>query len=205
MSPTENQPLSTFEQTKILIFFIFLIPLIMLWGIGLLFIGLFIILIFHARRQKSTSTLEAGIICFKVTALVFLSAWWILYLHRGFTSYFRYHYYDSLLEMALSSMGSGDFRHMITFSIISLAYYFGASFLFLSPVRLHRMWISKNGIFSSNENHTNTDDNTLNYLKKSSHSTADELIKLAQLRNQGDISEEQYQNAIRKTLDGSEH
>lgn len=85
-----------------------------------------------------------------------------------------------------------------TISLIALAYIFAINYLFLTPLRRHKEWVEVNGIFStkpkvSSNSEIKTDRNIIKSEKYKSYSVADELIKWAKLKEDGHITDEQFQ------------
>lgn len=109
-----------------------------------------------------------------------------------------------------SAKQSGDYyghpRNMLlTFalnSIIPIFYYVVVNLLFLTPLKRHREWVEKNGFFKSSQINLNEDKDVdiIKGEKLRSYSVADELTKWAQLKVDGHISEEEYEEARRKLL-----
>ncbi len=78
-----------------------------------------------------------------------------------------------------------------------------ARILFLKPLQSHENWIVKNGFFSSKEQEHTADNLAPNIIKGEklkAFSVADELLKWAKLKEDGHISQEEYEQARKKLL-----
>ncbi len=90
-------------------------------------------------------------------------------------------------------------------SFISYLYSLAVKFLFYNPLNSHSEWVTINGIFSSKKSKVqdeNNDDPQLNIIKGEKfkqYSVADELIKWAKLKEDGHISEDEF-NEVRSKL-----
>lgn len=85
-----------------------------------------------------------------------------------------------------------------TISVIALAYLLAVNFLFLKPLLRHKEWVIVNGIFSASPKVTSNAEiksgrKIIKNEKYKSYSVADELIKWAKLKEDGHITEEQFQ------------
>ena len=87
-------------------------------------------------------------------------------------------------------------------SLIPIVYFILINVLFLAPLKTHREWVEKNGFFKSTKIKSNEDKDVdiIKGEKLRSYSVADELTKWAQLKVDGHISEEEYEEARRKLL-----
>ena len=91
---------------------------------------------------------------------------------------------------------------------ISVFYLVISNKLFLNPLQAHKDWVAKNGIFSSKAKHLNSDLKQADIRiirgeKFSSFSVADELLKWAKLKEDGHITEQEYNEARKKLLQGN--
>ena len=88
---------------------------------------------------------------------------------------------------------------------IGLAYYIGLNKLFLEPLATHREWVAEYGIFKKGVTPARfeqvaTEVEYIKLKKVTSASAADELLKWIKLKEDGCISEEEFQAIRRKTL-----
>lgn len=75
------------------------------------------------------------------------------------------------------------------------------NFLFVKPLKDHYAWVGSNGIFTKSAKVANEHDvNIIKTEKLKAYSVADELQKWIQLRDEGHISEEEFQKAKEKIL-----
>ncbi len=88
---------------------------------------------------------------------------------------------------------------------LSFAYLILVQVLFLNPLKSHREWVVVNGIFSSKpksamQSSTGAEMSIMNAEKLKQYSVADELLKLAKLKEDGHITEEEFSEARKKLL-----
>jgi hypothetical protein len=93
----------------------------------------------------------------------------------------------------------------LTFSGIAFAYLIVIQVLFYSPLNRHREWVEVNGFFSSKlksgKNSANKSEvEIIKGEKLKQYSVADELIKWAKLKEDGHVSEEEFNEAKNKLL-----
>lgn len=76
--------------------------------------------------------------------------------------------------------------------------------LFLNPLSKHREWVEINGVFStkpkSNLDNSGVEFKIIKGEKLKQYSVADELIKWAKLKEDGHISDEEFNDARNKLL-----
>ena len=192
----KNQPLSSSDQGKILIFTLLMAPsVIFIFGaipaIFLVF-GLYMM-----KKNQDFSSIETAVRNF-----------------RGYTSL-------ALIGCVLSSLYWGNiyfneevgdrWRHgteffvSMTFAAIAVAYFIVVHALFFKPLKTHSEWISVNGIFSSKPKSAAkpAEESELNIIKGEKlrqYSVADELLKWAKLKEEGHISEAEFNEARSKLL-----
>lgn len=92
-----------------------------------------------------------------------------------------------------------------TISLIALAYIFAINYLFLPPLMRHKEWVEVNGIFSkkpkvSSDSEIKTDRQIIKGEKYKTYSVAEEFTKWAKLKEDGHITEEQFQEFKDKLL-----
>lgn len=189
-------PLSTGEQAKIILFFLIMIPLIAFFGLGLIFIVLFIFCTHLAKRNRSTATLEAAISSFRVLLLVAVGIFILVAAFGASLNDWPQNraWYDK--EMVVVSL---------FWAVIFFVYFLLTGYLFLKPVQRNRDWISQHGFFASRERKSGSviqsgSPDIRKSEKLLSYSVADELIKWSKLKDQGHITLEEYQRAREKLL-----
>ena len=85
---------------------------------------------------------------------------------------------------------------------VSFAYVLILNRLFFLPLERHREWVAVNGIFSNTPRSTpaQSEVDIIRGERMKSFSVADELIKWAKLKEDGHISEQEYNDARKKLL-----
>lgn len=102
---------------------------------------------------------------------------------------------------------SGDEEFVLSLigASICLAYLIAVNFLFLRPLASHESWVEINGIFSNKPRSAKTaigasEMDIIKGEKLKQYSVADELLKWAKLKEEGHISEDQFNEARSKLL-----
>lgn len=195
----KNQPLNSGEQSKILIFCLLLAPSIV-FGVGAipaLFIGFGV---FMLKKHEDFSHIETAVrnskayIFFIFFACV-LTAIYLADTYRDpdHTYYFGTWYNEPMFIISLIFAG------------IALAYIVLINVIFLKPLSAHSEWVEKNGIFSSKIKSSiiQSEPSEVAIIKGEKlkqYSVADELLKWAKLKEDGHISEEEFNDARAKLL-----
>lgn len=194
-----NQPLNSSDQSKILIFSLLLAPSV-IFGVGAipaLFLGFGI---FMLKKHEDFSHIETAVRNSKAYISLLLIGWIIAAVYFGSTYGNPDHYY---------SWGEwkdqDEFIVALIFAGIALAYIILINFIFFKPLNSHREWVEKNGIFSSKNkssisNLKSSDVDIIKGEKLKQYSVADELTKWAKLKEDGHISEEEFNEARAKLL-----
>lgn len=183
----QNTPLSSLDQSKILVFALLLIPM------NLIFVGiiptLFILFsVFMMRKNSDFSYIETAAKIYKIyIKLAMAIITWI-----AIVFYFNeYSSADELIACAVSM-------------VIAVFFHVVASPLFFTPLQTHREWVEKNGIFTTREKKSGANsERSINITggeKLRSFSVADELMKWAKLRDDGLVSEDEFEEARKKLL-----
>lgn len=97
------------------------------------------------------------------------------------------------------------FFGFLIFTGIACAYLIVVQVLFYSPLKKHREWVAVNGIFSTKPRSDKSASNQsevdiIKGEKLKQYSVADELIKWAKLKEDGHISEDEFNEARSKLL-----
>lgn len=195
-----NQPLNSGDQSKILIFTLLLAPLVVL-GVGVipaLFIGFGI---FMLKKHEDISHIETAVKNSKGYISLLFVGCILATIYFGST----YGNADHMSYDGTYWFNKDEFIASIIFSIIALAYLILVQVLFLKPLRTHSEWVEKNGIFSSRpkslgEKNNTSDVDIIKGEKLKQYSVADELIKWARLKEDGHISEGEFNEARAKLL-----
>ena len=90
---------------------------------------------------------------------------------------------------------------LLTNSII----YFLSDILYFNIIKRHEKWILNNGIFADFKGEKSFIEKTtekIQTIKKESTNTADELLKWAELKEKGLVTDEEFQKAKEKILEG---
>jgi hypothetical protein len=91
----------------------------------------------------------------------------------------------------------------IVFSFFGILYFFLLKFFFYNPLVNHEEWVIKNGIFSTKEKALVVTENSPNIFNNEGikqYSVADELLKWAKLKEDGLISDKEFEQAKAKIL-----
>jgi hypothetical protein len=190
----KNTPLSSGEQSKIILFILLLLPAIFL-AAGIL-PAIFLIFGFSMmKRNEDFGYIEAAVRAFKVYTVIPLLILGGCVIVFGYEYKICEGYCSGRTEALLITLG---------FFTITLAYIILVHVLFLSPLRKHNQWVTVNGVFSSKPNSSKINNaleaDIIKGEKFKTYSVADELIKWAQLKEGGHISEQQYDDAKNKLL-----
>jgi hypothetical protein len=190
-----DQPLNSADQSKILIFTLLMLPFTF-FGAAILPALFLCIGVFMMKKHEDFSYIRTAVkIC----------NWYGILPALGFTTIgiitalkFSPSGYDK------SFYSSDAFMISLIGLTISIIYIFFLNTLFLKPLVSHWKWIELNGIFSSKPKNKNiVKDSEIDIIKSESlrsYSVADELIKWAKLKEDGYISEEEFQHARDKLL-----
>ncbi|MDO6427133.1 SHOCT domain-containing protein [Thalassotalea sp. 1_MG-2023] len=195
-----NQPLSSSDQSKILIFSLLLAPSVV-FGVGAI-PALFIIFgIFMLKKNEDFSHIETAVKNSKAYISLLLFGCIIATIYFGST----YGNPDHYSEYSGTWINQNDFIVSLIFTGIALTYIILISFLFFKPLNSHRGWVEANGIFSSKNkssiiNSKSSDVDIIKGEKLKQYSVADELTKWAKLKEDGHISEEEFSEARTKLL-----
>lgn len=98
------------------------------------------------------------------------------------------------------------FAPLIVLSVPAMGYYFAVEQLFYRPLKSRYLWVEHNGIFSSRATELTDTSNQVELdivkgerLKQ--YSVADELLKLAKLKDEGHITEDEFKKAKAELLE----
>ncbi|MBC7751510.1 MAG: SHOCT domain-containing protein [Candidatus Saccharibacteria bacterium] len=187
-----NQPLSSNDLTKILIFILLILPSIF-FVVGIIPALFLAFGIFMMKKSKDFSHLETAVRNYKYYVLIPIVGSILGSLGVVVFWVFRIDRFDSQ-DLAIGlAICSGFFT-------IPLLHIFLVKKLFLSPLKSHADWVAENGIFSG-RNGTKKD--SLDIVKSEglrSFSVADELIKWAKLKEDGHITEQEFDDVRKKLL-----
>jgi len=187
----ENTPLTSSDHSKILVFALLMLP-----SIGL-FVGvapaIFLLFgVFMMKKNNDFSHIATAVRNSKLYLYVALS------IAVVFTAWFA----TTLSADVSWKRQTGAFLASCFAVGIVLFYLLILNVLFYKPLLQHKTWIADNGIFS-NKPKTNSQSSDIDIIKGErlkSFSVADELIKWAKLKDDGHISEQEYNDTRSKLL-----
>lgn len=205
----ESTPLPGNEQIKVLIFLcISLVLCFVIVGIPAFFVIL--LGMFAMQRSRDFSAMD---LTFKIVnvyaALLFLGSVFVtLFMLKAeyeFCQYYTRHASrdcDSPISFVLETYKGNEFLFFLVFaSVAYFLYRFLFNYLFVKPLKDHYAWVGSNGIFTKSAKVANEHEiNIIKTDKLKAYSVADELQKWIQLRDEGHISEEEFQKAKEKIL-----
>jgi hypothetical protein len=189
-----NQPLNSSDQSKILIFALLLAPSVV-FGVGAipaLFIGFGI---FMMKKNEDFSHVSTAVRNF-----------------RGYTSLLLVGCILSAAYCATTLNAEDSWRRQdeeliisLIFAGICIVYLTIVKTLFLNPLTSHSEWVEVNGMFSAKaksdpKTKTESEVNIIKGEKLKQYSVADELIKWGKLKEDGHISEDEFNEAREKLL-----
>ena len=195
-----NTPLNSNDLAKILIFTLLLLPPIG-FGVGVIPAIFLIFGIFMMKKTQEFSHIETSVRNFKIYMQIAIFIGILFSLYWG-NQYFIPNNTDGNFSYYYDSRNGEYLLISIVFSLIPTTYFILANVLFLTPLSNHREWVEKNGFFKSTIKQ-NSEDKEVDIIKGEklrSYSVADELTKWAQLKVDGHISQEEYEEARRKLL-----
>ncbi len=178
----ENQPLNSNEHAKILVFVLLLLPSV-IFGVGVIPALFLIAGVWMMKKNGAFSYIKVAVKGFKI---------YLYLLMAGFVCFSIFLVFASLRES----------WYPITWIIPCIIYLKIVDNLFYTPLYMHKEWIAVNGIFSNKQKISShiSEVNIIKGEKLKSYSVADELLKWAQLKEDGHISEEEYDEARKKLL-----
>ena len=189
-----NQPMNSSDQSKILIFILLFLPSIA-FGVGVipaLFLGFGI---YMMKKNEDFSHLATGIKNFNGYVILLLIGCVITAAYCA-TTLNAERYYNRLDD------------ELIAFLILAgvcIAYLIAIRFLLYEPLSAHAEWIEINGVFATKPKsctgaNINSEVDIIKGEKFKQYSVADELTKWAKLKEDGHISEEEFNEARAKLL-----
>ena len=198
-----NQPLNSSEQAKLLIFTLLMLPSIV-FLVGLIPALFLSFGLFTMKKNESFSHVETAVRhfngyvgCILVGCICFMAYYGSTYGNSDY--YYHSAYFAPEWEY------EKEFTVVSVFAGISIFYLTIVKVLFLTPLKAHSEWVPVNGIFSSKPKASKiqTEDSEIDIIKSEKlkyYSVADELIKWAKLKEDGLISENEFNEARAKIL-----
>ncbi|HBK7246605.1 TPA: SHOCT domain-containing protein [Vibrio cholerae] len=190
----QNQPMTSNDQGKLLIFALLFAPSVV-FMVGIIPAIFLAFGIYMMKRNQDFSSIETAVKNFKGYTFLALIGCSISSIYWG-SMYFSEEdswYYDD------------EFFISLIFSGIAFAYLVAVQVLFYSPMNKHREWVETNGIFSTKtkpnmSSNVHSEVDIIKGEKLKQYSVADELTKWAKLKEDGYISEEEFNEARAKLL-----
>lgn len=156
------------------------------------------------KKNQTFSSIDSAVKIFKGYC-------WILFaIFVGLSLYFFLSYNGSDFEdwnsvSDLISHLREDTLVSLILAVIALVYIIAVHFLFYKPLKNHSSWIEVNGIFSNKPKSTAKPNaepkiDIIKTDKSKQYSVADELSKWVKLKEDGHISEEEFNEARSKLL-----
>lgn len=186
-----NTPLSSAEQSKLLIFVLLLCPSLF-FLVGIIPAIFLIFGVVMMKKNSDFSHIETAAKIYKGCVSIALIGCVL------FALYFA----TTLGAADRWDRQTGEFMASATLAGIALLYIVLLNFLFLSPLRAHSQWVEANGVFSGKAK-TAPETNDVDIIKGErlrTFSVADELIKWAKLKEDGHITEQEFNDARKKLL-----
>lgn len=195
-----NQPLTSGDHSKIVIFILLFLPSIF-FGVGVVPAIFLIFGVFMMKKNEDFNHIETAVNIFR--GYTFLA----LLICVGVSIYFGYLYMtiEYTESLYLSDKYEEAFYVSLLVTSIPTLYLVFISKLFFNPLSQHKEWVEINGIFSTKpktdkNSRTQSEVDIIKGEKLKQYSVADELTKWAKLKEDGHISEEEFNEARTKLL-----
>lgn len=188
-----NLPLSSSDQGKLLIFSLILTPsIVFLFGlVPAIFLAFGI---YMMKKNQDFSSIDTAVKNFKGYAWLALIGCTLSSLYFGYK-----------LFIEEESWYGDQFFGSLFFSVTAFAYLIAVETLFYSPLKKHSEWVTVNDFFSTKPKSAinggaESEVDIIKGEKLKQYSVADELIKWAKLKEDGHISEDEFNEARAKLL-----
>jgi hypothetical protein len=186
-----DSPLNSSDQGKILVFSLLMAPSVVLL-VGVIPTIFLACGIYMMKKNQDFSSIDTAVKYFKrylwlaIIIGVVVSVYWLG--KWSDNSYYGDEFFVSLIALA-----------------IPFAYLIAVNTLFYSPLKEHSEWVAVNGIFSTKpksaiKSNTESEVNIIKGEKLKQYSVADELMKWAKLKEDGHISDDEFNEARAKLL-----
>ena len=187
-----NLPLDGTERVMIIGFFVGLVATIFF---GIIPIIICLGLIFIIKKDKSIKSLESGKKIF-LGYLILLGFILSISCFVVAEDYAKYYPHDARNYNILG---------LIVVPLGAYLIYLISNILFFNIIKKHEEWIINNGIFADFKDEKSFIEKTtekIQTIQKESTNTADELLKWAELKEKGLITDEEFQKGKEKILNG---
>lgn len=200
----KNEPLTSNEHYKLFLFFLLLIPSIILL-VGIIPVLALAIGFYLMKKNNDFSSIEASvkafnIYCFLISIIGLI--WFVVFSVMSVSEYLSdpndWRNISALEFAGISALFAGILA-------VIFAHVFMTKRLYLVPLRNHSEWVVANGIFSNKSQTTPQASpkhgiDILQSQKLKQYSVADELVKWAKLKEDGHISDDEFDEARSKLL-----
>ena len=187
----QNQPLSSGDHSKIVIFILLFLPSIG-FLVGVIPAILLIFGIFMMKKNEDFNHIKTAVkICRGyIFVCVLVSVGISMHLY---------------IDLYRTGMSFSTLVLLLIMMSIPILYLVFLSKLFFNPLSRHKKWVEVNGIFSTKpksgkDSNNQSEVNIIKGEKLKQYSVADELIKWARLKEDGHISDEEFNEARVKLL-----
>jgi len=197
----QNEPLSATEHFKVGIFLLLLIPAIFPLLVGII-PALFLAFGYYMMKKNNDfASVEASVKAVNIYLML------VAILLIIFTVYFANEYFNGK-NNSYYRQGFDETWIGISFLVTTWAYFLVVKYLYFKPLQNHSEWVVVNGTFSNKtkkpiSNNIKASVDILQSEKLKPYSVADELLKWAKLKEDGLISEEEFNEARSKLLNRS--
>ena len=179
-----NLPLSGTERVMISSFLFLLVASSFFFGFGIILTFIYLAFFYISKKDKKIKYLYNV----KKILLLYICTLLVISIITALAVGDNYLTYDTLAIL-------------LTNSII----YFLSDILYFNIIKRHEKWILNNGIFADFKGEKSFIEKTtekIQTIKKESTNTADELLKWAELKEKGLVTDEEFQKAKEKILEG---
>ena len=179
-----NLPLSGTERVMISSFLFLLVASSFFFGFGIILTFIYLAFFYISKKDKKIKYLYNV----KKILLLYICTLLVISIITALAVGDNYLTYDTLAIL-------------LTNSII----YFLSDILYFNIIKRHEKWILNNGIFADYKGEKSFIEKTtekIQTIKKESTNTADELLKWAELKEKGLVTDEEFQKAKEKILEG---
>ncbi|MCT7529695.1 SHOCT domain-containing protein [Aliarcobacter cryaerophilus] len=184
-----NLPLSGTERVMISSFLFLLVASSFFFGLGIILAFIYLAFFYISKKDKNIKYLYNV----KKILLIYISILFIIFI-------------ISFIMMLESESSVSD---IIGFSIanffINFTIYCLSNILYFNIIKKHEKWILNNGLFADYKGEKSFIEKTtekIQTIKKEPKNVADELLKCAELKEKGLITDEEFQKAKEKILEG---
>lgn len=186
-----NTPLTSTDHSKIVLFALLMIPT--LFFVGVLPVLFLIIGFFMLRRTKDFSYVELAVRGAAIYIWIGIALCAGMVVWVGLTGDRSSPYRREYSEMIMQNFAFAG--------AVAFGYKIALTKLLYEPLLAHKEWVELNGVFSSKaKNREASEIDIIKGERLKSFSVADELIKWAKLKEDGHISEQEFNDARKKLL-----